>query len=217
MKMLSPEYLGWRTLPGLLGRHASSPQSVHALLGYFLKDRKSPTPFPGRDMLANEGVFDWGLARPLEKVIESPDHLRVLLDMPEIYRQSIAVVEPWASVGTNPRGEPVRASKNIAYIFQQVADADTILFPVWQSGIHNPERLANILSAGIATIVQGGCPSVHDASSFDGASAGLDDLLTLIDQLLLRRSTASGPSIFICLGHQLAAASHMRLLQRAVR
>jgi GMP synthase-like glutamine amidotransferase len=217
MKMLSPEYLGWRTLPGLLGRHASSPQSVHALLGYFLKDRKSPTPFPGRDMLANEGVFDWGLARPLEKVIESPDHLRVLLDMPEIYRQSIAVVEPWASVGTNPRGEPVRASKNIAYIFQQVADADTILFPVWQSGIQNPELLANILSAGIATIVQGGCPSVHDASSFDGASAGLDDLLTLIDQLLLRRSTASGPSIFICLGHQMAAASHVRLLQRAVR
>ena len=52
MKTLSPEYLGWRTLPGLLGRHASSPQSVHALLGYFLKDRKSPTPFPGRDMLA---------------------------------------------------------------------------------------------------------------------------------------------------------------------
>jgi hypothetical protein len=217
MKTLSPESLGWRTLPGLLGRHASSPQSVHALLGYFLKDRGSPTPFPGRDMLANEGIFDWGLARPLEKVIESPDHLRVLLEMPEIYRQSIAVVEPWASVGTNPGGEPVRASKNLAYIFQQVADADTILFPVWQSGIQNPERLANVLSAGIATIVQGGCPSVHDASSFDGARAGLGDLLALIDQLLLRRSTASGPSIFICLGHQLAAASHIRLLQRAVR
>jgi hypothetical protein len=217
MKPLSPEQLGWRTLPGLLGRHASSPQSVHALLGYFLKDRKSPTPFPGRDMLANEGVFDWGLARPLEKVIESDDHLRVLLDMPEIYRQSIGVVEPWASVGTNPRGEPVRASKNLAYVFQQVADADTVLFPVWQSGIHHPERLANVLSAGIATIIQGGCPSVHDASSFEGSSVGLEDMLKLVDQLLMRRSTASGPSIFICLGHQLAAASHIRLLQRAVR
>ena len=111
----------------------------------------------------------------------------------------------------------IRASKNIAYICQQVADADTILFPVWQSGIRNPERLANVLSAGIATIVQGGCPSVHDAASFEGASAGLDDMLALVDQLLLRRSTASGPSIFICLGHQLAAASHIRLLQRAVR
>ena len=58
---------------------------------------------------------------------------------------------------------------------------------------------------------------MHDASSFDGASVGLDDMLALVDQLLLRRSTASGPSIFICLGHQLAAASHIRLLQRAVR
>jgi hypothetical protein len=217
IKKLDPERLGWRTLPGLLGRHASSPQSVHALLGYFLKDRKSPTPFPGRDMLATEGYFDWGLARPLEKVIETPDHLRVLLEMPEIYRQSVAIVEPWASVGTNPLGEAVRASKNVAYILQQVADADTILFPVWQSGIRHPERLANVLSAGIATIVQGGNPSVHDASSFEGASAGLEDLLTLIDHLLLRRSSASGPSIFICLGHQLAAASHIRLLKRAVR
>lgn len=217
MHTLSPEKLGWRTLPGLLGRHASSPQSVHALLGYFLKDRKSPTPFPGRDMLAIEGLFDWGVARPLEKVIESEEHLRVLLDMPEIYRQSIGVVEPWSSVGTNPHGEPVRASKNLAYVFQQVADADTVLFPVWQSGIRSPERLANVLSAGIATIVQGGCPSVHDASSFEGSSVGLEDMLRLVDQLLMRRSTASGPSIFICLGHQLAAASHIRLLQRAVR
>ena len=217
MKTLDPERLGWRTLPGLLGRHASSAQSVHALLGYFLRDRHSPTPFPGRDMLANEGVFDWGLARPLEKVIESPEHLRVLLTMPEIYRQSVAVVEPWNSVGTNALGEPVRASKNVAYVLQQVADADTVLFPVWQSGIEQPARLASLLSAGIATIVQGGCPSVHDAGSFDGARAGLEELLALVDQLLLHRSSGSGPSVFICLGHQLAAAAHVRLLRRAVR
>ena len=73
-----------------------------------------------------------------------------------------------------------------------------------------------MLSAGLATIVQGGCPSVHDASSFAGAHAGLDDMLALVEQLLLRRSTASGPSNFICLGHQMAAA-RTRLLQRAVR
>ena len=217
LKFLDPEQLGWRTLPGLLGRHASSVQSVHALLGYFLRDRHSPTPFPGRDMLATEGFFDWGLARPLEKVIEGPEHLRVLLTMPEIYRQSVAIVEPWDSVGTNALGEPVRASKNIAYVLQQVADADTILFPVWQSGIAQPARLAQVLCSGIATIVQGGCPSVHDADSFEGARAGLEELLALVDQLMLHRSCASGPSIFICLGHQLAAAAHVRLLRRAVR
>jgi len=209
--------LGWRERPGILGQHASSPQSVHALLGYFLRDRLSPSPFPGRDRLAREGMFDWGLAPPLEKVIERPEHLQALMQLPEIYRNSVALIEPWPSVGTNPRGEQVRASKNTAYVLQQVADADTILFPVWRSGIQNAERLSNILSAGIATIVQGGNPSVHDASSFDGANANLDDILELVDQLLMRRSTASGPSIFICLGHQLAAASHIRLLQRATR
>jgi len=207
--------LGWRDKPGILGQHASSPQSVHALLGYFLRDRRSPTPFPGRDMLAKEGLFDWGLAPPLEKVIERPEHLVALMQMPELYRHSVSVIEPWPNVGTNQRGETVRASKNIAYVLQQVADADTILYPVWRSGIQHPERLANILSAGIATIVQGGNPSVHDASSFDGGTASLDDILCLVDHLLMRRSTGSGPSIFICLGHQLAAASHVRLIQRA--
>ncbi|MCJ7453681.1 MAG: hypothetical protein MUO39_14595 [Steroidobacteraceae bacterium] len=57
-KRISIEHLGWRPRPGILGQHASSPQSVHALLGYFLRDRNSPTPFPGRDMLAREGLFD---------------------------------------------------------------------------------------------------------------------------------------------------------------
>ena len=214
---VSIEHLGWRARPGILGQHASSPQSVHALLGYFLRDRNSPTPFPGRDMLAREGLFDWGLAPPLEKVIESPEYLGFLLQMPELYRQSVAIIEPWRDVGVNPRGEPVRASKNVAYVLQQVADADTILYPVWRSGIGDTERLANVLSAGIATVVQGGNPSVHDAQSFEGGKASLDDLLRLVDQLLLRRSTASGPTLFICLGHQLAAASHIRLIKRAVR
>jgi GMP synthase-like glutamine amidotransferase len=215
MKNLVPEHLGWRIKPGILGQHASSPQSVHALLGYFLKDRESPTPFPGRDRLAREGLFDWGLGPPLEKVIEGPQHLQHLLQVPELYRQSVAIIEPWPDVGTNPRGEQVRASKNIAYMLQQIADADTILYPVWRSGIENPGRLANVLSAGIATVVQGGNPSVHDARSFDGGKASLEELLSLVDELLLRRSTGSGPSIFICLGHQLAAASHIRLVRRA--
>ena len=212
-----PFLLGWRERPGILGQHASNPQSVHALLGYFLRDRGSPTPFPGRDRLAREGMFDWGLAPPLEKVIERPEHLQALMQMPELYRHSVSVIEPWPNIGTNPRGEPVRASKNIAYVLQQVADADTILYPVWRSGIQNAERLSNILSAGIATIVQGGNPSVHDASSFDGGSASLDDFLALVELLLLRRSTGSGPSIFICLGHQLAAAAHVRLIRCAAQ
>jgi hypothetical protein len=174
-------------------------------------------PFPGRDMLVDNRSFDWGVAPPLEKVITNPRELDLLLRLPEIYRQSVSIIEPWANVGINLQGEAVRASKNIAYILQQIADADTILYPVWQSGIANPWRLANVLSAGIATVVQGGDPSVYDAASFNGSNASLEDILTLIDQLMLRRSTGSGPCIFICLGHQLAAASHIRLIKRAVR
>ncbi|MEM8660002.1 MAG: hypothetical protein AAGF35_03860 [Pseudomonadota bacterium] len=211
------ERSGWRTTPGILGHNDASPQSVHALLGYFLNDRYSPTPFPGRDMLVDSRLFEWGVAPPLERVITSRAELDLLLSLPEVYRHSVSVVEPWQNVGINLEGEEVRASKNTAYILQQVADADTILYPLWQSGISNPKRLSNILSAGIATVVQGGNPSVYDATSFDGSRAGLDDILGLTDELLLKRSSHSGPSVFICLGHQLAAASHVRLLKRACR
>lgn len=213
----SLESLGWRTRPGILGSHPASPESVHALLGYYLKDRSSPSPYPGRDMLLDGALFDWGVASPLEKVIHGPDHLDLLLTMPEVHRQAVHVVEPWKNVGINPQGEDVRASKNIAYILQQIADLDTVLYPLWDSGVFDARRLAHATSAGIATVVQGGNPSAHDPESFAGANASLEDILSFTDELMMRRSTDSGPSIFICLGHQLAAASHIRLLQRATR
>lgn len=211
------ERLGWRTSPGILGRHPSSVHSVHALFGYFLRDRTSSTPFPGRDELAHAGTFEWGIAPPLEKVVESKEELQLLLTLPELFRQSVSIVEPWPHVGINLDGETVRASKNVAYILQQIADADSILYPVWHSGIAHPARLAEVLSAGMATIFQGGNPSAHDASSFDGSNVSLEDLLQLVDELLLRRSSGNAPVIFICLAHQLAAASHVRLIKRAVR
>ncbi len=211
------ETLDWRMTPGILSGHASTVLSVHSLFGYFLNDRKSATPFPGRDGLAHPGTYEWGIAPPLEKVIKSKHELSALLAQPELYRQAIAVLEPWPNVGINLQGESVRASKNVAYVLQQIADADSILFPLWQSGISNPKRLANVLSGCIATIFEGGDPSAFDAASFDGNNANLEDLLALVDELLLRRSPGNGPAIFVCLGHQLAAVSHIRLIKQAVR
>lgn len=192
-------------------------QSVHALFGYFLRDRTSPTPFPGRDELAHASTFEWGIGPPLEQVVTSKLELDSLLGLPELFRQSISIVEPWPDVGVNVHRENVRASKNVAYLLQQIADANTILYPVWQSGIANPERLANVMSAGMATIIEGGSPSAYQPASFDGTKANLEDILLLTDQLLLRRSARDATQIYICLGHQLAATSHIRLIRRAVR
>lgn len=211
------EHNGWRTTPGILGDYAANPQSIHALLGYFLRDRSSPSPFTDRNQLFDHSLFEWGVAPPLEKIVANAQDMDLLLSMPQIFRNSVSIVEPWRSVGINLQGEAVRASKNIAYILQQVADADSVLHPVWQSGIENPQRLAQALSAGLATVVQGGDPSAYDAASFNGSSASCEDVLSLTDELLLHRSSGSAPAIFICLGHQLAASSHIRLIKRAVR
>ena len=208
--------LGWRSSPGILGKHPTSIQTAHALLGYFLRDRESPTPFPGRDGLANNQTFEWGIAPPLEKVISGPAELDLLLKSPDLFRQSIAVIEPWSQVGVNALGEKVRASKNLAYVFQQIADADTVLFPIWQSGIFESNLLANALSSSMGVVFEGGDPSVHTAASFDGSRASLDELLDLVDVLQLRRSVGSAPVVYVCLAHQLVAASHVRLIKHAV-
>lgn len=45
----------------------------------------------------------------------------------------------------------VRASKNVAYIAQKVADMDSILLPVWSSGIIEPE-IVTAITFGYAVI-----------------------------------------------------------------
>lgn len=48
-------------------------------------------------------------------------------------------------------------------------------------------------------------------------ASDFDDLCTLVEKILLSRSPNSAPAIFICLGHQLAGAAHVRLIKRAVK
>ncbi|NEO66723.1 MAG: hypothetical protein F6J98_42680 [Moorea sp. SIO4G2] len=66
-------------------------------------------------------------------------------------------------------------------------------------------------------MVEGGDPSLRNPSTFAGASCSHQDLLRLSEQILLSRTPASAPAIFICLGHQLAAQAHISLIRRAVR
>ena len=53
---------------------------------------------------------------------------------PQLFRNAISIIEPWQHVGHNPLGEEVRASINVAYLVQKLADCDSILFPCWSSG-----------------------------------------------------------------------------------
>jgi hypothetical protein len=120
----------WRLTSGFLLQNQSSFEGVHILLGHFLADRTSENPLPEEQMFAGEGVFEWGHALPLEKVINSRQDFEFLLLHPHLLRNSIVIIEPWEHVGVNPHGEVVRASKNVAYIAQKVADIDSILLPV---------------------------------------------------------------------------------------
>lgn len=209
--------LTWRLKPGYLSEGGSDFESVHILLGRFLADRISEDPLDEKELWAEKDVFEWGHAKPLEKVISSREDLEFLLKNPNLYRKSITIIEPWEHVGANPMGENVRASKNIAYIAQKVADIDSVLFPVWKSGILDPEIVIPAITSGYAVIVEGGDPSTYDASTWTSPACPREDMFLLVDKLLLSRSPTSASAIFICVGHQLAAECHIRLIRRAVQ
>lgn len=207
----------WRLRPGYLSEGDSDFESVHVLIGQFLADRHSPDPLPDASLLTENPKFEWGYGKPLEKVIHSQADLEFLMKHPCVFRNAIAIIEPWEHVGQNPLGEDVRASLNVAYIAQKIADCDSILFPVWSSGLLDPELVVPLITSGLAVVVEGGDPSVRDASTFDGGKCSLNDLHYLVEKLLLSRSPTSALALFICLGHQLAAQGHINLIKRAVQ
>ncbi|GFE68383.1 hypothetical protein [Chroococcus sp. FPU101] len=207
----------WRLTSGYLHQGYTDFESAHILLGRFLADRTSVAPLSERELFAPDGVFEWGHEKPLEKVINSRADFEFLLLHPNLLRKSIVIIEPWHHVGANVLNEEVRASKNVAYIAQKVADIDSILFPVWSTGIIDPELVIGAFSASYAVVVEGGDPSVYDASTWTSPVCSREDMFALIEKLLLSRSPGSAPAIFICVGHQLAAQGHIGLIQRAVK
>jgi hypothetical protein len=129
-----------------------------------------PTPF----QVAIVGTEAWEWAcNPLEKVIETQKHLE-LCCTGRSCTSSVAVIEPWGDVGTNARGE-LSGRPRMAYVLQQVADATPCCIRL--AAARQPERLASVLGASIATIVQGA--TLQRSESFDGSKASLDELLAL--------------------------------------
>ncbi len=207
----------WRLSPGYLHEGRSDFESAHILLGRFLADRTSEAPLLEKELFANDGIFEWGHAKPLEKVINSQSDLEFLLLHPNLLRNCITIIEPWEHVGVNALGEDVRASKNVAYIAQKVADMDSVLLPVWSTGVLDPEIVVPAINSGYAVVVEGGDPSTYDASTWTSPACPREDIFALVEKLLISRSPTSAPAIFICVGHQLAAECHIRLIQRAVK
>lgn len=211
------QFSSWRLTPGYIEDSGSDVESVHILLGRFLTDRDSADPLPEKELFSEDGQFEWGYAPPLEKTVSSESELNYLAQQPNLFRNAITIIEPWAHVGLNDRGEEVRASKNVAFMAQKIADCDSILFPLWSSGTLDLEKVVPIISSSMAIVLEGGHPSVHNADEWTQPNCSRDDMFAFVEKLLLSRSPRSAPAIFICVSHQLAAECHIRLLRRAVR
>ena len=207
----------WRLSPGYVCEAESVFETAHILFGRFLADRTSKNPLPERPLFTKEGFFEWGHAPPLEKIIRSREELEYLAKHPNLMRNAITIIEPWENVGYNDFGEDVRASKNVAFITQMIADCDSILLPVWSAGCIEPEVVVPLITSGLAVVVEGGMASVDDASTWTHPACSRNDMFQFVEKLLLSRSPTSAPSIFICLGHQLACECYVRLIRRAVK
>lgn len=189
-------------------------KGVDEVLQWFLSDEIEDSVISDRKLF-HENSFEWGEYWPLEKVVDSRVELGFLLDNPKILERSMAIIEPWRHVGCNALGEKVRASKNVAYALQKIANVESVLFPIWESGIWDERKMVSVMNDCLALVIEGGEPSVYNAASFSSACSK-EETLSLVEALLLSRNPGSAPAIFICLGHQLAAEAHVRIIKRAV-
>lgn len=90
----------WRLTPGYTSGGRADFESIHILLGHFLRDHTSPSPLPEKDLFGPAGDFVWGHKPILEKVIHAPTDLDTLTAYPALLRHSIAIIEPWEHVRT---------------------------------------------------------------------------------------------------------------------
>ena len=199
--------------PGL-----SNFSSIQTLFGDFINDRTSPSLLKNyhdeKAKILTEKKWDNGA--PYERVIETNEDLKEILQNPKIIKNSICIIEPADHVGKNLIGEDVRASSNIASLCQFISDCDSILIPLWKTGKLDNKLLIDLLQNSLAVFVEGGHPTVKDSNSFKDLNISLDELQELTEELILSRGLKTAPSIFICLGHQLAAQAHIRLIKKAV-
>ena len=203
--------------PGFFRPGLSNFSSIQTLLGDFINDRTSPSLLEKIHEEKAKRLINntWDNGEPFERVIGSNEDLREILCNPNIYKNSICIIEPADHVGKNIIGEDVRASSNIASLCQYIADCDSILIPLWKTGKLDNQLLIDLLKNCLAVFVEGGHPTVKDSKSFEGLNISLNELQGFTEELLLSRELKTAPSIFICLGHQLAAQAHIRLIKKA--
>jgi len=209
--------MDWRKFPSWLNANTNNPSTIQALIGDFLRDRCS-------ESLMQDSFADfkdqckgktWGES-PYEKVVANNDSLDWLISNPGSYTNAACIIEPASNVGQNLAKENIRASSNIAYLNRLIADCDSILFPIWETGKLDEAKMAHILDTCLAVFVEGGYPSARDAKSFN-ENISLEELQATVENLITSRSSKSAPHIFICIGHQLAAQAHINLIRKATQ
>ncbi|MFX1474511.1 MAG: hypothetical protein ACFFCO_03395 [Promethearchaeota archaeon] len=153
-------------------------------------------------------------------IVATKEDFQELVQSGEKARGSIAIIEPDAIVGTNPLGEPVAASHNVAVILREIAQQNSILFSLWNTGFQSLDMVtpfAQFLRSCNGIIVEGGRPSIYDSQSFNhNPSLPREEFLSLVESLLLNRTAGSAPALYICLGHQAVGEALIRLIRRAI-
>ena len=207
----------WRSKQGFLRPGASSIDSIQTLMGDFLRDRDSPHLLESFNALISNSHISggWGEQAPFEKIVRTNHDLQLLIENDHLLRHTLCIIEPADHVGLNSCGESVRASLNVAYLAQSIADCDSILIPLWDIDDIDKSLLLRVLSRSLAIIIEGGHPTVRDSSTFKDLKWSLVELQSLCEELILSRQSRTPPVVFICLGHQLAAQAHIRLIQKA--
>ena len=73
-----------------------------------------------------------------------------------------------------PKGR-IKASINIACLSQHIADCESMLIPLWETGLLDKELLIELITSFTMCFMEGRYPTLKDYKSFDNANINLED------------------------------------------
>lgn len=114
-------------------------------------------------------------------------------------------------LGLNHKMKEISGSTATTTLVRHSMQTDTLTFPLWKSGLDFLPKILHSTTTGVGTVLEGSISRLEYPESFLGLS-NRDQLMRLCKCLVLRRSIARGPSIFLGLGHHMLFACIKELL-----
>ncbi len=128
---------------------------------------------------------------------------------------SIHLLDADPYLGETINGHRIIGSYCTKQLIRQATQCNTITYPLWKMELNDNQTIVNSCMSGLGVIFEGSLSTLYKPQSFLGIP-NQDQLVSLCELLLLRRSECVGPVIFMGLGHCMVFEALKNIILRTI-